>query len=210
MTPADTLPVQFRNPLDPYFKFYKNLFDAMLYSLSGVELKIALAIERYTTGHYDQPHAEISISQLVKWTGCSKQAVLKARRRLVKEGVLFEVAEPTNRRAARLCVNRDPTTWGAFSWPRGHTGGEHETPPTPTPFTTGGAAARPLEVSNHHPLNGLNPIEEPSERNGVSGDRSESSPDDAAKNFYEGNRDAPSWLLSKLKHKNRLPGRRDD
>ena len=195
-------------PKSPYFKFDKALFDALLRSLSGVELKVALAVERHTKGHYAQEDAEIAVSLLVDWTGCSRNAILQARRRLIVEGVLEEVSSHSNRRGARLRVTRDPALWGAIPVPQEvHlqvAGGQGNAPVRSSECTSGGRETAPLEVSENDPLNGLNRYEDPSERGQLASDDTHGSPTSGLAAFREGLRDAPDWARAGLHDLHRI------
>lgn len=195
-------------PLSPYFKFDKALCDALLRTLSGVDLKVALAIERHTTGHYAQPNAEIAVSLLASWTGCSKNAALKARRRLIERGVVIEVCPPTNRRAARLELNRDTQSWGAYSeapdLPADRC--NQNAPLGPRACTPRGTDSLPPEVSGDYPLNGLNGLEELSELGSSPAELPKGSSGEDLVGFYEALEDAPESLLARLRRRDLVPG----
>lgn len=102
-----------------YIDVPRYLFDAFLAApgLSGILLRVVLAIVRLTWGYYPEKHAggaRISHQTIAKRAGVGLQTVHKAMRRLKREGVVEEVAPPVGRRAAVIRVNPDTAKWGRF------------------------------------------------------------------------------------------------
>ncbi len=103
-------------PQEPYVKFPKRLYDALLKApMSGVQKDIAFAVVRRTIGHYNQATTEIGLQLLVEMTGHHRTRLSRARQDLLREGVLVETRPATCARAAMIKINRDPSKWGAYA-----------------------------------------------------------------------------------------------
>ncbi len=98
-------------PVEPYWKCPKDLVDAALRSLAPVDFKIAFAVERKTKGHFEHEDAELSINLLSDLTGLHRNVVARARRRLLAQNVLLQMAAHNNRRGTRLKLNPDVDAW---------------------------------------------------------------------------------------------------
>ena len=101
---------------EPFVKFSKELFDAILLSpMPATHKELVLAVVRRTYGDHGQKQAPISVSLLVAMTGRDKAGVCRALHALRDEGVLRQVASPTFTTPAVYALNKDYERWGRWS-----------------------------------------------------------------------------------------------
>lgn len=102
---------------EPYVKFPKALYDALLASpMPGTHKLVAFAVVRRTIGHYDQQEgARLGVSLLARMTHRDRSQVKRARQALIREAVLVEVKAPNYSDPAVLRLNPDSAAWGRYS-----------------------------------------------------------------------------------------------
>ena len=101
---------------EPFLKFSKELFDALLLSpMPATHKEIVLAVIRRTDGDYEKHEAPISLSLLQRMTGRAASGVRRCLTSLIEEGVIVQVTPPTFRKPAVLRLNKDYEGWGRWS-----------------------------------------------------------------------------------------------
>jgi hypothetical protein len=101
---------------EPFVKFSKELFDALLLSsMPAGHKEIVLAIIRRTYGEHGQKVAPVSYSLLRRMTGRADSGIRRSVSALEHQGVIRKVAEPTFRTPALWQLNKDYEKWGAWS-----------------------------------------------------------------------------------------------
>ena len=101
---------------EPFVKFSKELFDALLLSaMPATHKEIVLAIIRRTYGDHGQKSAPISQSLLLQMTGRARNGLKRSLSDLVNEGVIVQVRPPTFSQPAVLRLNKDYEKWGRWS-----------------------------------------------------------------------------------------------
>ncbi len=101
---------------EPFVKFSKELFDALLLSpMPATHKEVVLVIIRRTYGHHGRKEAPISHTLIRKMTGRADSGIRKALVTLEAEGVLVKVAGPTFTQPAIWKLNKDYERWGRWS-----------------------------------------------------------------------------------------------
>jgi hypothetical protein len=101
---------------EPFVKFSKELFDALLLSaMPATHKEIVLAIIRRTYGDHGKKVAPISHSLIRRMTGRADSGIRKSMSALSEEGVLIQVQPPNFRQPALWRLNKDYETWGRWS-----------------------------------------------------------------------------------------------
>lgn len=101
---------------EPFVKFSKELFDALLLSaMPATHKEIVLAVIRRTYGDHGKKVAPISHSLIRRMTGRSDSGIRKSMAALEEEGVLVQVEPPTFRTPAFWQLNKNYEKWGRWS-----------------------------------------------------------------------------------------------
>jgi len=104
---------------EPFVKFSKELFDALLLSrMPATHKEIVLAVIRRTYGDRGKKAAAISQTLLQRMTGRARSGVRRSMSELIKEGVIMQVAPASFGATAVLQLNKDYESWGKWSVPR--------------------------------------------------------------------------------------------
>jgi hypothetical protein len=111
---------------EPFVKFSKELFDALLLSsMPAGHKEIVLAIIRRTYGDYGKKAAPVSLSLIGRMTGRGESGIRKAIEALDGEGVIRRTAVATFRTAAHWSLNKNYEEWGRYSVHSASLGGKY-------------------------------------------------------------------------------------
>ena len=104
-------------PVAGFVRFTKTLYDAILAGrFTAAQLKVVLAVVRYTLGHNDQADgAHLSRRLIADATHLHERTVRRVLADLKHEGVVCVVAPARGRRAAKILVEPDCRKWGRHS-----------------------------------------------------------------------------------------------
>jgi hypothetical protein len=101
---------------EPFLKFSKELFDALLLSsMPAGHKEIVLAIIRRTYGDHGRKVAPVSYAMIRQMTGQADSGIRRSVKALEDHGVIVKMADPTFRTAALWRLNKDYETWGTWS-----------------------------------------------------------------------------------------------
>ena len=101
---------------EPFVKFSKELFDALLLSaMPATHKEIVLAVIRRTYGDHGKKEAPISHSLLRRMTGRADSGIRRCLSALCTEGVLRVVRPADFRSPAVFSLNKDYESWGRWS-----------------------------------------------------------------------------------------------
>ena len=101
---------------EPFLKFSKELFDALLLSpMPATHKEIVLAVIRRTYGDHGRKSAPIAQSLLRRMIGRHKNGIRQSLRELIGEGVIVQVTPPSFGSSAVLRLNKDYEAWGKWS-----------------------------------------------------------------------------------------------
>lgn len=101
---------------EPFVKFSKELFDALLLSpMPATHKEIVLAVIRRTYGDHGKKQAAISHSLLRRMTGRADSGIRRCLTALCAEGVIRKVQPATFQSPAVFALNKDYESWGRWS-----------------------------------------------------------------------------------------------